>query len=216
MRDFQINGECLVRVKFGAQIPGSITNIIPISGANNSGSNLSELGLAEGPVKITFKSSHKDINADDFGPDVPPEVMANLAEASIEMTLVHYDNLILDYCISESMGGTVPGESSGGFLYAGVLPGAGQLMGNGVPLLASGNHYISLNLDSPQLGFPYRFPSAYLENPTTIPLGTEYSETLLNWRAIPYATPILSGGGDNGTQEISSSGSVLWDHNPDK
>jgi len=192
-RDIIVNGEALIRVRFGAQLPASISNIL------SSNTNLSELGLAQNEVRITPNFHHLDIYADDFGPEIPAEIHWMLADANISMTLVHYDNTILDYCLQQSIAG------GGNPTNEGTLAPAGTPMGGFVPFLASGYFFVSLNIISPVLGQAWRFPSAYLsENPIVLPLGTKRSLVELNWRAVPFGT--------HSTGEISSSGVVLWDH----
>lgn len=214
-RDFHINGETLVRVRGGAHLTsGLVGNAYAIA-------TVAELGLTSEAIQITPRFFHKDINVDDFGPNIPPEVMYNLADVTIRMTLVHYDKWILTTCVAESMGGASTIQRSGG---EGIVRAAGSLMGNNQTHFASGWHYISLNLASPVEEFPWRFPSCYLsEPPINIPLSTEKSAVALTWRAIPYTnqTPttvvdhyfddrdIIQG------SEITSSGAVLWDHQQD-
>lgn len=212
-RDFSINGESLVQTKFGAHLDASISNI------PSSVTNLSNLGLAEGPIQISPRFFHRDVHADDFGIDAPAEVHWRLADVNIRMTLVHYDPTILDYCTSESMGGTIP-LNGGGWNYAGIFDPCGKPMGGNGVYLASGYHYISLTVLSPIEAFPWHFPAAYLaERPFILPLGTEASKVELNWRAIgwpghpygPTALPPASGG----VGELISSGITLWDHTLD-
>lgn len=202
-RDFCINGETLVKVKFGAHV---------------SGVKLRELGLAAEEVRVIPKFYHSDIRVDDFGPNVPPEVLWMLAEVRISMTLINYDPNVLDVCISESMGGVSPLRD------AGTLAPAGTLMGGGGLIFGSGYHFISLNLLSPQLGNPWRFRASYLADlPVQIPLGTKTTLADCQWRAIPYqplitkGTALTTSGAVTVTtiNEIISSGAILWDRFPD-
>lgn len=200
-RDFHINGETLVRV---LGMPG--TSI------NNNGLPV-DLGLASEGITITPHYYYKDVIVNDFGPDVPAEVLVNLADCEIEMNLIHFDYGILRRCLIESLGGGGVGND-GNF---GV--GAGFPLGGGVPLYTTGNHYIAVYLTSPVEGLPWRFPSAYLtEPPMMLPLGTEKSIATLNWRAIPYTFPFQPGGlRTSGTpappaNEITSLGAIVWDH----
>lgn len=201
-RDFVVNGETLVKVSFGDHIPAGFSNIA------ESATNLCELGLASEGIRITPTFHHLDVHVDDFGPDVPAEVLWMLADCTVQMTLIHYDRNVLDLCLAESMGGALvgsPGPPGGNFRYAGTMRAAGAPMGAYRTLRASGNRFIGLNLASPVLQLPWRFPASYLAvTPAEIPLGTEKTQVKLNWRAIPYAT---GGGG-----EIRSSGVVLFDH----
>ncbi len=197
-RDWTINGPTLVKVKGGAHLSGIL---FPAP---------AELGLSTDAITISPKFIHRDVRVDDFGPSIPAEVMWQLAEVKITMSLVHYDRNILDYCTSESMGGTLPGPLGADdrplqqFAFAGTLAPAGTPLGRGLNLFASGNNYLSVSLTSPELGWPWRFPTSYLNsNPYIIPLGTEKSIVQLSWRVIPYA-PL--------TSEIICSGNILWDH----
>lgn len=257
-RGWQINGGGLVRVKFGGHISGTVgTDTHFVSGLYFT--NLSELGLTTDSIDIIPKWRHGEIKPDDYGPDIPAELMAYLAEVRIKMTLIHFDRDVLDICIAESMGGQYsvdeganpnpPGFPilpenqrlySGGMYdgFAGSMIAAGSLIGNGLPLFASGCHFISLNLESPIGNYPWRFPfSTLAEYPIQYPIGSKASEVILNWRAIPYQSPInwtnapvlpdvpvggyltdpsldvgqaLSGG-----VEVRSALAPLWDHLPD-
>lgn len=237
VREFIINGETLVTCKGGAHMSGTLIGTV------------SELGLASEGIRITPHYFHTPINADDFGPNVSPEMQWQLAYVDIDMTLIHTFVYVLDVCMAESMGGTTPISgavvTSGGFSgqlidgvmrQAGILNPAGSLLGNGCELLRSGCHYISLNLTSPVLDYPWRFRASYINGqPLEIPLGTSVSMFRVNWRAIPYA-PLRYGVSyrqvnsmlDNPTAiivsgnlvvptsgvllDVQSSGIVLWDH----
>ncbi len=111
-RSYYINGQCLVKVR------GRTGNLDP---ANNNG-NLAELGLTDnaGKVTITPNYRHADYKYDDFGPEIPPDVMWLLTDVTITMTLVHFDYDVLTSCLGESAGGT-----------EGTMKGAGQPMGAG-------------------------------------------------------------------------------------
>lgn len=182
-RDYVIYGETMVKVK------GMDGDTSPLA-------SLQELGLCDGEIRITPNFYHKDINCDDFGPNVPAEVMFNLADVTISMTLVHFDDAILDACINNSMAGSSDG----------TLAGAGTLMGNNKATLGNGNFFISLNLVSTQLG-TIRFPTSYLAvQPEKLPIGTKRSLVELNWRAIPYKN---LGSSATPTEPISK-GAILW------
>lgn len=212
-RDYQINGECLVRVRGGAHLSGGI-------------GFLTELGLTDrdGVVRIMPEWRHRDVKVDDFGPDVPAELQWQMAQAKIHMTLVHYDRDVLDQCVGEAMGGVADASLALG-QQAGSLVPAGQPFGRYKPMFASGNHYIRVNLAANN-GFPWRFLSCVLQGPPLeIPLGTRRSHVKLIWRAIPYTLPGLVSGGSlasggilvdgiifSSGKEISSSGVELWDH----
>lgn len=199
-RDIQIAGEMLVKVK------------------GNLGSNiatLSELGLTEGPIRIIPTYYHQDLLVDDYGPNVPANVLQNLLECRIVMNLIHYDPDVLDTCLAESLGGGTFGT---------IAFGAGQPLGDLGPRFGGTNHFISLNLVSDLDGVTnknWRFLTTYLcEQPEEYPIGTEKTVVRLNWRAIPYfdqvgGDPDLSGPTLNQTTEIQSSGVVVFDHDLD-
>jgi hypothetical protein len=196
-RDFQIGGPTLVKVTGGQHMSGHAI------------CNPSELGLTTESVTVEPRFRYRDVGVDDFGPEVPAEVQWMLSDALIRMTLVHHDWNVLDICMIESMAGGGVAFNDGGvnlrnpaggdllFLrshLAGNLAPAGSLMGNGLPMFASGNHYVSLNLTSPVNRKPWRFRSCYLaERPVVYPVGVKCSEVQLTWRAIPYAPIYFSG-----------------------
>lgn len=213
-RSFTVNGETLVKVKLGAQV------LVTSLGSNN-GSAFFELGLTSEEIRITPTYHHLDINADDFGPFVPPETLWMYADVNIRMKLIHYDVNVLDACLAEAT------AVNGGGFAAGFLTGAGKPMAGYAALpsddsngSSSGCHYVSLNLASPQLGFPWRFRASYLTNPPAeIPLGTKVTVAELNWRCIPYRKPVRNLetpiSGFSPYAEIQSSGLVLFDHTLD-
>lgn len=183
-RDFQINGQCLVYVK------GCSSSAI---------GNLSELGLTTDQIRVTPVFRTRDIDVNAWG-DVPPEIQFKLAEVRISMTLVHFDYDVLNACLTESMAGAPA---------LGQLPMAGARMGNNKARFGAnpnGNHYIGLNLTSPVGGRPWCFLYSMLTNPPVdIPLGTDRTAVVCNWRAIPYTQDPWNGG--NG-----SYGVALWTH----
>lgn len=193
-RSYYLNGQCLVRVR------GMTGTSIAIGG---DAITIKELGLTDGQGKVTITPNyrHKDYRYDDFGPEIPPDVMWMLTDVEIIMTLVHFDASILSACISESAGGGTEGK----------MQGAGQPMGAGKAMYAEGNHYITLYLGSPGTADnPWRFKSCYLyRRPVVWPLGAERSLVQCYWRAIPYI-PIPTG-----ITEMQSKGVVVWDHKSD-
>lgn len=200
-RGYYTNGETLVQVKGS---PQSISKVTP-------------LGIASESIKITPHYKHFDLKVDDFGPDIPPEVLWNLTDATIQMTLVHFDPAILSICVAESAcGGT-----------EGVMISAGTPMGGGKPLYNPANHYITLYLSTNGGGTtgnaaPWKFPTAYLSvTPFMWPIGVERSLVELTWRAIPYVPQGSSSStnSDNKTgvvtttttlNDILSAGSTIW------
>lgn len=192
-RDYFINHQTLVRVKGGAHLG---TNPVGV---------LSELGLCSEAIRISPTFAHKGVNVDDFGPDVPADVMWQLAHVDVSMNLVHYDTDVLEACMDESMGG---GRGTNGTGLAGVMAPAGRLLGGRKAVFASGCHLISLNLVG---NTPWRFRACYMTAPPyEYPVGNERSVVKVNWRAIPYVTPTSAG-----TTELRSSGAVLWDRTLD-
>lgn len=205
-RTYVVNGVALVVVRFGLHYDLGTPR------------NLLELGLSVDQIRIAPRWYHKDLQTDDFGPNVPPDMLWQLAEANIVMRLVNYDPFCLDLCMVESMCGPPPGDISGGsvappYVLNGLpyqaghgLAGCGIPMGKGRPLGASGNRYVSLNIQSPAFGLPWRFPASYLTAPPLeMPLGNEKSIVTLNWRAIPYDVPRATG-------ETESQNTTVWDH----
>lgn len=218
-------------MKLGAHLSGSLVTsgvFQNISGTGGSGvpplqqfvqvpqaSTFAELGLAEEKVYIRPDYRHRQLIQNDFGPDIPAELHWMLAAVDIQFTLIHYDKNVLDYCMSESMGGTI--NLGGVQQFAGILQPAGVTLGRGLFPQESGCHYISVNILSPQLAFPWRFRTTYLNiQPVEIPLGTERSAVMCNFRAIPYI-PLETVFSQQGTPQLDavSSGIVLWDHQLD-
>ncbi len=185
-RDWLINGETMVYVRGGEHL------------ASGAGGSKTELGLSFDEIKVIPKYIHRDVHVDDFGPEIPAEVLSMLAEVNVRMTLSHFDNLMLRI---------IQAESLGSFNNDGIMPPAGTPLGQNKELYASGCHYMSMQLASPQFGEPITFKTGYLAmQPVVLPLGTSYSKVDLNWRFIPYRPiPSIGAGG-----EIRSSGAVLW------
>lgn len=199
-RDWYINAECLVRVK-GAR--GTVIE------------DISELGLASEAIRVTPRFVHQDMRADDYGPDVPADVLWGLAEVQVRTPLVHFDPDVLDACLNQSMAGGLGPRN-----LPGIMAPAGRPMGALLPLFSSGCHYVQIGLTSFRVAQHWRFVAAYLTGPPVEwSLGTEKSVVVCNWRAIPYATPptetvFLSSGGVNRPGEVSASGLVVWDRKP--
>lgn len=153
-----------------------------------AGLPLSELGLTDSPVTISVQINHLDIAVDAFGGQggAPPELQCMLGEASINMTLVHFDPDVLNSCLALSYGGAGTG----------TMPAAGTRMGANAAVGAAPNKFISLTLSSPVEARPWNFPAAFLTNqPMQFPIGAERSVVSLTWRAIPYTIdPITSAG----------------------
>ena len=166
-----IPGPCIVKVKAGAHVTDPVAM---------SGSAVSPLGVAEGEVEIIPRFNTKDINCDKLGPMVPADVIRQLYDARVRMTLVYYDRSVLDVCFEEAQAGYDFSQADNNT--------AGRTMGGNKALYASGNHYISLNVTGAVGGFPFRFQAAYLEGIQTIPMSVTRSKVQLDWRAIAYMT----------------------------
>lgn len=181
-RDIVINGETMVSVKGS---PGSNLE------------SLTQLGLAESGIILTPDFRYDEIQVDAWGEEIPMDVQFKLAAINIGMNLIHYDKTVLQDCLVQSMGGVVtPGR----------LARAGQRLGGGNALLASGNYYVQVSLSSPVSGLPWRFFACYMVGPPmTMPLGTKRSIVQVNWRCIPYTVDPWGGG-------TGALNYPLWDH----
>lgn len=93
VRDFIIDGECLVKVKGGLHMSG-----FPIGVR-------SELGLATDEIRVIPHFRYQGVPCDDFGKEVFPEQLWALASLDIHMTLIHWDPVVLEACLMEAMGG---------------------------------------------------------------------------------------------------------------
>lgn len=190
-RGFQVPGECMVLVK------GNSASAI---------ASLSQLGLTEDSVQVTYTYRFQDIKVNAWGNmGPPPEEQCFLAEVNVSMNLVHFDEAVLKECVRLSLAGA-PVE--------GQMPRTGALMGGQAARFAVGNNYIGLNLTSPVAGNPYRFYYARLaNNPFSVPMGTERQVATLNWRVIPYTNDPWGGGTaqPNTVAGTGSLGALLWD-----
>jgi hypothetical protein len=181
-RAFKVNGECMVKVK------GNVNSAIAA---------LSELGLVDANgVTVTPEFRHDPINIDAYGGQIPPEKQYMLAQARVNMGLIHLDRDVLDACLREAMGGAPA---------VGQTARAGTLMGGNAVRFAAGNHYVGLNILSPVDNKPWRFLHAHLEGSTPVNVGTRVSTWQLTWTAIPYQVDPWNAG--NG-----AAGVAIWDH----
>lgn len=169
---------------------------ISIGGSPASLSGSPSLGLTSDQVRISPKTYYKPIHVDDYGGEVPADLLFMLGTVDISFTLIHFDRTILDTCISESMaGGTV-----------GTMQAAGTPMAASFPAGAGSNHFLSLSIASSVGNKPWTFPTAYLsEQPIEFPLGNDRSLVACNFRAFPY-NPYDNNG------EVFSSGAPLWQY----
>lgn len=202
-RDYYIFGECLVNAIGGAHLSGH-TGFLPVityldEDPSQARAVLAQLGLASDSISIKPKLFHKNIHVNDFGPDVPVNVMTQLQYVDISMTLIHYDSAVLETCWAEAVGQRNTG-SNVAYLQA---AGAGTLIGNGRRLYSSGNRFMTLNLVGAQADGVWQYPNCYLTSePFVYPVGTKTSHVELNWRSIPYA-PFNA-------NDVRSSGRPLW------
>lgn len=187
-RDIHINGESMVTVK----------------GASDSAiGSLSQLGLAEGPIVVSLQFNHSDINVDAWGglEGPPVDVQWMLAEAIVNMDLIHFDRTVLEACLALSMGGA-------SLATTGQMARAGSRLGNNKARFAAGINLMGLNIASPQEGKPWRFYHAYIVSGYEYALGTKRTAARVTWRVIPYTQdPWNSGSGAANYQ--------LWDHTAD-
>lgn len=199
-RQYQIFGEALVNLRFGVHVP------FP-PGTSQSSPNIWQLGLSQDAINITVHDFHFDVKTDSYGPDIPPETLCYLGDAEIRLKLVHYDNTALGFWLREAFAGGSAGFNDA--QPAGIMPYAGTPMGGGLPIYASGNHYVGLGITS-AIGYPpWRFPSTYLAKPPVMyPVGTKRIIAECSVRAIPY-TPLTNTGGG---YQAQSFGTVLFDH----
>ena len=188
-RDFYIAGQSLVLVR------GSST----VSTLNGT----KELGLCDGSIQVSPVFRDADIKVDAWG-QAPPEVQTMLAEATITMTLVHFDRAILE---------SLMGASSASATF-GQMPAAGTRMAG---------YWVSLYTYTPANTQTYwRFPQAKLLSNLSWPLGAEKSLVRCSFRALPVpASAILNTAGspaagvgsfDPWQSAVGSLGSILWDH----
>ena len=157
-RKFYIYGETLVYVKFTDQ------------------GEFQELGMSSSPIEVIPRFIHQDKTTDSLGPEIPVEIMWQLADCRIAMNLIHYDDTILQTCVRESMGGKLAD------LFGMAEPGT-LMMNMANP---TKGHTMVLGLRTIRKSKRWRFPSAYLAGqPLELPLGLDSSVAALNWRAVP-------------------------------
>lgn len=177
---------------------------------NSAISSISQLGLTEDSVNVSYAYYHRGIRVNAWGNgEAFPEEQCFLASVNITMGLVHFDEAVLKECVRLGLAGA-PIE--------GAMPRTGALMGGQVARFAAGNNYIGLNLSSPVAGNPYRFYYARLaNNPFQAPMGTERQVVSLTWVALPYTTDPWGGSAAQpGTAAGTGSlGAVIWDRIPD-
>lgn len=164
---------------------------------------IEELGLTAEPARIVPVYNHRDIPTDGYGPNVPVEVLWNMGECLLFLTLVNYDTEVLGRCYRSAMGGGNPDQGDDTDL-DGFMGPAGRPLGFGRRIGTAANYYVTVHLfptDDGQYN-PYRFIACYLNSqPLEIPIGTERTLVRLCFRVIPYQRLIVE---NNVPQEISS------------
>lgn len=160
-RNYYINGQCLVT--YDGQ----------------------ELGLTDGNGKVTIKPNPRylDIDVDGWYPGTSPERQIFPHDATISMTLVHFDIAVFSQAMKNSTLGAVEGT-----------------MATGGTLVGANNGYRTLSLSSPgPAARPWLFLNVYLREGYSIPLGAERSLLNCVFHAVPYTVdPYNSGSGSEG------------------
>jgi hypothetical protein len=179
-----------------------------------------ELGLSLEDIRINIRTHHQAVYVDDFGVEVPADLVTQLAEAFIFVNLIHYDPQVVQMAISESQGG----PPSNSIDSAGVMAGAGVLMTGGKRSGVSGNHFMELQIlpqfeettinkdgevegSGDRLSRIYRFPCTFLMDRVEIPIGATKISVMTSWLARPGLRT-----SDTVNQELTSTGAVLYDH----
>lgn len=178
-RGFYIAGEVMVTVQQLVTAAGTVGQGGITSDLNQANGSASQLGLTDDQTRITPRWTHTPIFIDDYGPNVPVELLWMMADVTIDMNLIHVDPRLIDLVIRESMAGGVPSS----------------LASAGTPMHG---HYMLLTLQGSGPGLSWTFNSAYLaDNPIEIPVGASRSIFRCRWKAIPHkpaATEIVSNG----------------------
>jgi hypothetical protein len=198
-RAYQIFGEAMVLVRFAFGVPypdGTDPEFI--------GPNVWELGLTQDPITVTPNFYYKDINIDSFGPNVPADVLSQIADVTIEFNLVHYDPDAIAYYQRESLAGGGAGfedtDTQGKVTYA------GEPLGGGIPLYEAGNAFVGLEFSNLSLdSSPVTFPATYLvDPPVKYKIGTKRTIFECKARALPYAPLTLQSGSYTSYSNTSS------------
>lgn len=186
-RQYWVNGETMVYVR--ATFDFQDTQVF-------------ELGLCDGPIRIQPRFFHEDLKADDYGDQTPADIRCLAADCTISMNLVHFDRIVLNRCWMLAMG------SPSVF---GQIGPVGRIMGEGKGPGAR-NLFVRLMLVPLNLQTIWRFPAAYITGqPLEYPLGTQRTVANVTWRAIPYMLP-SSDYRQSYYKEVVSKNAVLWDH----
>lgn len=196
-RDFCIFGACMVKVKGGEHLTerGGIFNGNDLPTLQEP----TELGLTSDQIQITPVYQKRDVLINNFA-GAPIDKMNRLAMAYITTNFVHFDEDVLDVCFRESLaGGGDP--SNRGFSFG----KSGRLLGNGLPMYASGNYLLGMALISTDATRQWRFPSVFVDERVVFPIGSERSIVSVTWGILPYV-PYSAG------KDYSSLSGKLWDY----
>lgn len=169
-----------------------------------------ELGMTSESTQITVNYGQTDVYTDDYVPGAPAEVLTGMyRDAFISMTLVHFDEDVLNMCIANAAGSSD----------AALQGSPGVPMGRWKDVTEEGCFYVELYLQ-PAIRFgleqglvtarqekPWKFFHAYLQGNWTYPIGAEKSLVKLQWRAVPYYKPTDI----SATTEIKGSEGQLFD-----
>ena len=140
--------------------------------------NVTELGLAETPVRWNPTYSRLKVTVNAFGQGEAEAQQMALA-ASVSFPLVDFDPVILNELIRLSTAGAGS---------VGQNPRAGQRFGNNAALYAANCYYWTLGLSSPVAALPFTFLACKLaDNPLDWPTGAERSVVPVNVEAISYS-----------------------------
>ncbi len=150
--------------------------------------NSQELGLTDnnGKVTITPNVHYLPIEVDGWGSaETSPERQCFLVHCTISMTLVHFDKDVFKTAMVNSTQGSAEG----------TMPRGGTLLG------ANGG-YKTLSLSSPgPVARTWSFPSTFIKDHYTLPIGAERSLLEVVWQAVAYtADPYNSGNWSQGVQ----------------
>lgn len=179
-RDWYIAGNVIVKV------------VVPSSPSTGD-----ELGLAEDAIRIAPDFHYMPIHCDAYGGMVPVEKLWMLGQTTIDMTLVHYNAVIVEFLVKLGMAGSLNPVGQ-----VAQMGPAGTPMGGNAAVGVSPCNYFKLIIEASEVN-SYIFPFCHLaERPITLPLGSMYSKTHLSITSLPYATADDAG---------SSEGNSLWE-----
>lgn len=159
-----------------------------------------QLGLSSEPIEVRLTIHSEPLIVDAYGKNNPVDEQVFGGEATMIMSLIHFDPVILAECVRLSFSGATA---------EGLLGTAGQRRGGAISLGSAGNNLMCLSITSPVGNFlPYTFHAAYLkEEPYRYPIGAEKSVVVLIWKALAYSIdPWNAGAGSLGVPLYSRVG----------